>query len=143
MDRSMAGSWRARPPTEEVSQRTLERYGQLLRTHVQPVLGDRPLQQLKATEIDKLYSDIAEAGEIAPRTAHHVHVVFGACLATAERKALIASNPMIGVEQVPNPEELYTDDVSEDADSDYSNGLDEAELAALIAGFKPSGHYPV
>jgi integrase len=37
---------------EAVSQRTLERYGQLLNTHVKPVLGDRPMQQLKSTEID-------------------------------------------------------------------------------------------
>jgi integrase len=77
-----------------VSQRTLERYGQLLRTHVKPVLGNRPLQQLKATEIDQLYNTLAAAAEIAPRTQHHVHVVFGALLATAERKGLIAVNPM-------------------------------------------------
>src|SRR4051794_28262690 len=32
---------------KRVSQRTLERYSQLLRTHVKPVLGDRPLQQVK------------------------------------------------------------------------------------------------
>src|SRR4051794_32544496 len=44
---------------KKVSQRTLERYGQLLRTHVKPVLGETPLQQLKATEIDKLYSALA------------------------------------------------------------------------------------
>src|SRR5216684_1088201 len=35
---------------KRVSQRTLERYGQLLLTHVKPVLGARPLQKLKAPE---------------------------------------------------------------------------------------------
>jgi integrase len=53
---------------KKVSQRTLERYGELLRTHVKPVLGDRPLQQLKAPEIDQLYASIAAAAEIAPQT---------------------------------------------------------------------------
>src|SRR3954471_7553489 len=50
------------------SQRTLERYAQWLRTHVKPMLGSRPLQNLKASEIDLLYNTIAKAAEIAPRT---------------------------------------------------------------------------
>jgi integrase len=130
----------------KVSQRTLERYGQLLRTHVQPFLGKRPLQQLKATEIDKLYADLASAGEIAPRTQHHVHVVFSSLLATAERKGLIAVNPMKRVEQVPNPEghDITDGDSDEEvADDDIGEGLSEAELAKLVAGFKPSSLYPV
>ncbi|MBR1212052.1 site-specific integrase [Bradyrhizobium sp. JYMT SZCCT0180] len=129
---------------KRVSQRTLERYEQLLMTHVEPVLGARPLQKLKAAEIDKLYMGMATAGEIAPRTQHHVHVVFGALLATATRKGLIVANPMFRVEQVPNPEErLSDDDPAEDADDDIGEGLDEAQLAALIAGFKPSSLFPV
>jgi hypothetical protein len=32
---------------EEVSQRTKERYTQLVDQHIKPVLGDRPLQELK------------------------------------------------------------------------------------------------
>src|SRR5260370_38259392 len=56
-----------------VSQRTLERYGQLLRTHVTPALGERQLQKLRAPQIDKLYSDIAADGKIASRAAPHVH----------------------------------------------------------------------
>src|SRR3979411_2205270 len=68
------------------SQRTIERYGELLRTHVKPVLGHRPLQKLQATEIDKLYTEMANAKTISPRTQHHVHIVLGASLATAHRK---------------------------------------------------------
>jgi integrase len=128
---------------KKVSQRTLERYGELLRTHVQPVLGHRPLQQLRAPEIDQLYAAMAAAGEIAPQTQHHVHTVFGAMLATAERKAMIAANPMARVEQIPNAE-AQVDDLEETDEDDIGDGLDEAELAALVAGFKPSAsHYPV
>jgi integrase len=125
----------------KVGQRTLERYSQLLRTHIKPVLGERPLQKLQATEIDKLYADIDAKGKIAPRTAHHVHVVFSACLATAHRKGLIAANPMLRVEQIPNPEG-HLDDEKIEAD-DIGEGLDEAELCRLIAGFQPSSLYPV
>jgi integrase len=123
---------------KKVSQRTLERYGQLLRTHVRPVLGSRPLQKLKASEIHQLYSAIAAAAKIAPRTQHHVHVVLGALLATAERKGLIAINPMIRVEQVPNPEGQVFEELADEVDDDIGEGLDEAGLTALVAGFRPS-----
>ena len=53
-----------------VSQNTLERYTSLMNVHIRPILGKRPLQQLKAAEIDKLYEDIAAAAEIEPRTMH-------------------------------------------------------------------------
>jgi integrase len=128
---------------KKVSQRTLERYGQLLRTHVKPMLGDKQLQRLRASDIDKLYADLEAKGEIAPRTAHHVHTVFGACLATAYRKGMTAANPMTRVEQIPNPEGQLLDH-QEDGDFDeIGEGMDEAELATLIAGFEKSSLYPV
>lgn len=120
---------------KKVSQRSLERYGQLLRTHVKPVLGNRLLQKLRAPEIDKLYANMAVARLIAPRTQHHVHTVLGACLATAHRKGLISANPMTRVEQIPAPEHF---DPDESADDNIGEGLSEIELATLIAGFKSS-----
>jgi integrase len=39
---------------KKVGQRTLERYEELLRLHVKPKLGARPLQKPQATEIDQL-----------------------------------------------------------------------------------------
>ena len=134
----------------KVSQRTLERYGQLLRTHIKPVLGNRPLQKLRAIEIDKVYAAMADANRISVRTQHHVHTVLGACLATAKRKTLIAVNPMLHVEQVPspeasNPEEISAPDASDADDNidDIAEGLTESELAALIAGFEQTSIFPV
>jgi integrase len=77
---------------KKVGRRTLERYEELLRCHVTPVLGNRPLQQLRATEIDSLYSKLENA--IASRTAHHVHIVLSACLKAAVRTGLIVATPM-------------------------------------------------
>jgi integrase len=124
---------------KKVGQRTLERYGQLLRTHVKPVLGDTVLQQLRAPDIDKLYNGLEAKGEIAPRTAHHVHVVFGALLATAHRKAMIAANPMLRVEQIPNAEPQVLDDTSDD----IGEGLEPDELKKLVEGFSKSSLYPI
>jgi hypothetical protein len=43
-----------------VGRKTLERYSELLRVHVTPSLGTRPLQKLQSTEIDALYVRLAE-----------------------------------------------------------------------------------
>jgi hypothetical protein len=43
---------------KKVGQRTLERYEELLRVHIRPSLGLRPLQKLQATEIDALYNEL-------------------------------------------------------------------------------------
>jgi len=92
-----------------------------MRCHVRPMLGSRRLQQLQATEIDALY--VALGAKLKPRTAHHVHVVLGACLATATRKGLLTANPMERVEQVPSPGE-----------SDHGMALDADGLRKLIEG---------
>jgi integrase len=106
----------------------------LLRTHVKPVLGNLLLQKLRAPEVDRLYAGMAEAKLIAPRTQHHVHTVLGSCLATAHRKGLIAANPMVRVEQVPAPDHFDPDEEA----VEIGEGLSEAELATLVAGFRPS-----
>jgi len=115
---------------KRVGRRTLERYDELLRCHVVPALGTRPLQQVQATEVDKLYQQLD--GKVSPRTAHHVHVVLGACLATAVRKGLIATSPLARAEKVPSPGE-----------SDHGMALEEAELRTLIEGFKGSPLYSI
>jgi integrase len=116
---------------KRVGQRTLERYEELLRVHVKPKLGARPLQKLRATEIDELYGELE--AKMAPMTLHHVHVTFNSCLSTAERKGLLIANPMKRAEQVPSPGE-----------SDHGIALDEAELATVVSGFRASpAMYPI
>jgi integrase len=124
---------------KKVGQRTLERYEELLRVHVKPKLGARPLQKLAATEIDELYREldslVDEDGDrkIAPMTLHHVHVTFNSCLSTAERKGLILANPMRRAEQIPSPGE-----------SDHGLALSETDLNKLVNGFRPlTSIYPI
>ncbi|MBV8096621.1 MAG: hypothetical protein JO110_25935 [Acetobacteraceae bacterium] len=76
-----------------VNTRALERYEELLRLHIIPTLGKRPLQRLTATEIDALYTELEK--KLATRTVHHVHTVFGACLSAAVRKGLACRQPGI------------------------------------------------
>lgn len=109
---------------------TVERYAELLRGHVVPTLGKRPLQQVQPTEIDALYQSLE--GKIAPWTAHHVHTIFGSCLATAVRKGLLAATPMARVEKIPSPGE-----------SNHGMVLDSEQLRTLVEGFKGSALYPI
>jgi integrase len=112
-----------------VNARTLERYEELLRLHVVPTLGKRPLQRIVATEIDDLYGDLAK--RLAPRTVHHVHTVLGGCLSAAVRKGLLVVNPASKAE-APTPGE-----------SDAGQVLDQEQLTALLNGFRGSVLYPI
>jgi integrase len=115
---------------KKVGQRTLEHYEELLRVHIKPTLGSRPLQKLRATEIDKLYGELES--QMAPMTLHHVHTIFNSCLSAAERKGLVLVNPMNRAERIPSPGE-----------SDHGLALDEADLHKLVAGFPPLTIYPI
>jgi integrase len=115
---------------KRVGRRTLERYGELLRCHVVPTLGARPLQQLQPTEIDALYAQLES--KIAPRTAHHVHTVLSACLTTAVRKGLLVANPIARAEKIPSPSE-----------SDHGTVLDGEQLRTLVEGFTDSVLFPI
>lgn len=115
---------------KKAGRRTVERYSQLMRCHIVPTLGSRRLQQLQATEIDELY--VALAAKLKPRTAHHVHIVLGACLGAAARKGLLMANPMARVEQVPCPGE-----------SNHGLVLDADALRKLIDGFRVSVLFPI
>ena len=114
----------------EVGQRTIERYAELLRRHVVPTLGSRPLQQLQATEIDALYVNLE--GRISPRTAHHVHVVLGACVGAAARTRRLVRNPMLELAKVPSPGE-----------ADHGMVLEAGQLQALVQGFKGLSLFPI
>jgi integrase len=117
---------------KKVGRRTLERYAELLRCHVVPALGSRPLQQIQPTEIDGLYTKLEQGGQLSPRTIHHVHTVLGACLNTAVRKGLLVASPIERAEKVPSAGE-----------ADHGIALDEEQLRTVLEGFKGSVLFPM
>ncbi len=116
---------------EEVSERTRERYAQLLTQHVKPAIGSTLLQKLQPAEIDRLYTGLATKVSpwtkrpLSKRTQRHVHVVLGAALAAAVRTGLLAVNPMTKTAKRPK-----------EGDGRPGIALDETELAKLVTGFK-------
>jgi integrase len=115
---------------QAVGNRSLERYGDLLRVHVKPALGHRPLQKLQSTEIDTFY--VRLEGKISARTARHVHNVLNACLGTAARTRKITRNPMLDVIKIPSPGE-----------PDHGIALDSEQLRTLVQGFRGSVFFPI
>ena len=130
-DRVTLGSWIERwlaagapgRKQRQVGRRALERYEEMLRCHVVPALGSRPLQQLQSDEIDRLYLSLK--GRLAERSIFFVHVVLGSALNAAVRKKVLATNPMTYVEKVPSPPE-----------ADHGIALDAAQLDTVVAGFR-------
>jgi integrase len=114
----------------EVGSRAIERYSELLRVHALPTLGERPLQTIQPTEIDKLYRGLK--GKISPRTARHVHSVLGACLGAAVRTRQLAVSPIDAVTAVPSPGE-----------ADHGTVLDEDELGRLLQGFRKTSLFEI
>lgn len=112
-----------------VNARTIERYAELLRCHVKPTLGPRPVQQIQPSEIDDLYVKLEK--NLAPRTVHHVHTVLGACFKSAVRKGLVAVSPVARAE-APSPGE-----------ADHGMVLDEDQLRRLLEGFRGSVLFPI
>ena len=71
-----------------VSPRTHERYGEIARKSIVPVLGKVLLKDLRPAQISRAYSDMLESGRrkgggLSPRTVLHVHRTLKQALAQA------------------------------------------------------------
>jgi integrase len=115
---------------KKVGHRTLERYDELLKHHVIPTLGIRPLQKITGADITCLYAGLE--GKISPYTALHVHVVLGSCLNAAVRTAKLAVTPMSRAMNIPSR-----------GDDQVGTVLNGDELATLVRGFRGYVLFPI
>jgi integrase len=110
-----------------LSGQTLDRYEDLLRKHVVPVLGSRRLQSIGAADIDKLYSGLP----LAAGTLGLLHRILKSCLRSAIKKKLLAYNPADDTEKLKA------------ANDEVGLILDEDQLALLVRGFVGHSLYPI
>lgn len=80
-----------------VSAKTRERYGELLRVHVRPHLGDVRLQQLEPADLNRLYLRLTKGtpdgrAGLSARTIGHAHRVVHKALVVARGLGLVARN---------------------------------------------------
>ena len=115
----------------QVSPRTYERYEELARKNIAPLLGQALLTKLRAAQITAAYAKALETGRrsgqggLAPRTVHHMHRILRQALALAVKWDYLARNPADDVEP-PKVERRKM------------RALDTDETAALIAHFRPT-----
>ena len=73
-----------------VSPKTAERYGELLRLHVRPHIGAVRVQKLRPVNLTELYGKLSAT--LAPRTVGHVHRVFHQALSHGVDWDLVSTN---------------------------------------------------
>jgi integrase len=70
-------------------------YECMSRVHIIPTLGSRPLTQLRAAQIQSLYSEKLKSG-LAPRTVQIIHTTLHKSLEAAVKAGLLTVNPCTG-----------------------------------------------
>ena len=73
---------------------TVQSYRKKIRTYLIPALGHVPIQRLTATDLDRLYRDMAAKG-LSARSIRYGHAIARKALADAERKGIIEHNPAL------------------------------------------------
>ena len=83
----------------QVTPRTHERYAELARKNITPLLGNAALAKLRPEQISSAYVKALAHGRrdgtggLSPRTVHHMHRILRQALDQAARWHLIAANP--------------------------------------------------
>jgi hypothetical protein len=85
---------------QEVSPKTLERYGEIVRNFLVAELGALPIAKLAPAHISAAYTRWATEGRkdgkpggLSPQTRRHIHLVLRAALSRAVEQQVIARNP--------------------------------------------------
>lgn len=111
--------WLADSVRDSVRTSTHERYGQIVRLHIKPVIGRVKLKSLTPAHVQGLYRDRLDAG-LSPATVGKTHVVLHKALKQAVRWNMIPRNVTEAVTPPrPAPDEIRP--------------LDAAQVAALLS----------
>jgi hypothetical protein len=86
---------------QQIEPSSLERYSALVRLHIVPTLGKRPLSRLSPQQVQALLAQQLADG-LAPRTVHHLYTVLKGALADAEKLSLVQRN-VCNVVSPPRP----------------------------------------
>jgi integrase len=100
----------------QVSPRTHERYDEIVRKNIVPLLGAAKISKLSAVDISKAYATAHKSGRrdgkggLSPRTVNHMHRIIRHALDDASRWRLPARNPAEAVDPPkvsPKPMQTY------------------------------------
>jgi integrase len=115
----------------QVSPRSHERYTEIARKNIVPMLGQAKISKLTSIQIEAAYAEALKTGRrdgkggLSPRTVHHIHRILKQALAHACRHRLLARNPADAVD--PPTVELKT-----------MTTYDLPQTATLIEAMRPT-----
>lgn len=115
----------------QVSPRSHERYTEIARKNLVPLLGNATLTKLRPEQISAAYGKVLVsgrrdgAGGLAPRTVHHMHRILRQALGQAVKWQILARNPADAVDP-PKVERVKM------------RAFDAHETAVLLAHFRPT-----
>lgn len=116
-----------------VAPRTHERYAEIARKNLAPLLGQATLTKLRPDQIAAAYAKALKSGRrtgggLSPRTVHHMHRILKQALALAVKWGVLTKNPAASVDP-PKVERISM------------KALDAAQTAHLLAHFRPTRMY--
>ncbi len=112
-----------------VRQRTWERYEQIVRVHIKPVLGRVKLKDLTATHARGLYREKLESGS-SPRTVQYIHTTLHKALRDAVSDGLIPRNAADGI-KAPRPKKKEINPLSPEQTRAFLKAVHGDRLEAL------------
>ena len=89
--RELLEKYAERCRTKALATKTLERYEELAKCHLLPVIGGLSLARLKPTHVANVYAKAAEKG-LSPKSVRHVHSLIHAALEWAVEQNLCFRN---------------------------------------------------
>jgi integrase len=113
-----------------VSPKTAERYGELLRLHVRPTLGAMKLQKLRPVHLSGLYGSLRRDVKLSARTIGHVHRALHRALGHATGWDVVTQNVAARV----SPPRVGHQEI---------NILTAAQVKAILATARDRAIYPI
>jgi integrase len=118
----------------QVSPKSHERYCELLRKNLEPLIGTKTLSKLRTADIDEAFSTALESGRrdgtggLAPRTVHHIRRVAHKAFAQAVVWDLMIKNP-VAATTAPKVERKSM------------TAYDGSQLSTMLAALRPTRMY--
>lgn len=100
--------WLSNSVRDSVKERTFERYEEMVRIHIKPVLGTKKLRRLRPADVQHLYRERLDSG-LSAGTVRHVHVTLHKALKRAVDWELVPLNvsESVDVPKASKKETLY------------------------------------
>jgi integrase len=120
--------WERDWATNNLSPKSAERYLELARLHIRPVLGAKPIQAIRVEDLNALYAGLHQ--RLSPRTIKHVHRLLHRILGHAAKWGVIKRNvvALVDAPKVPVTE---------------APALQLTEIPTMLTGLRGRMLYPI